>query len=370
MLKSLSFMKSLVALAVLSVVSVSAAAELRGLDQKGSPDLKSAGPMAFGPEGILFIGDPQGAAIFAIDTAEKAPAKTIGPIKVPQIDKKVAALLGASADQILLNDLAVNPRTGTAYLSVSRGRGPDAAAVIVRVDQQGKLSVLELDDVRYAKAPLPNAPDANAKDRRGNSKRQESITDLAFVDGRVVVAGLSNEEFASNLRTIPFPFSEADAGTSVEIFHGSHGQLETHAPVRTFVSYTINDQPQLLAAYTCTPLVKLPLVELKPGKKVRGTTVAELGNHNRPLDIIVYEKGGKEYLLIANNARGIMKIDAAQLGDAEGINSPVKDTAGVGYETVEGLNGVQQLDKLNGEQAMILVQAGPGAVDLECVALP
>lgn len=371
-LLSLSLLRSLSAIALLLVVGASASSAelLRGLDQKGAPDLKSAGPMAFGPDGVLFIGDPQSAAIFAIDTAEKAPAKTIGPIKVAQIDKKVAALLGASADQILINDLAVNPRTGTAYLSVSRGRGPDAAAVIVRVDQQGKLSVLDLDDVRYAKAPLPNAPDANAKDRRGNSKRQESITDLAFVDGRVVVAGLSNEEFASNLRTIPFPFSEADAGTSVEIFHASHGQLETHAPVRTFVSYTINDQPQLLAAYTCTPLVKVPLVELKPGKKVRGTTVAELGNHNRPLDIIVYEKGGKEYLLIANNARGVMKIDAAQLGDAEGINSPVKDTAGVGYETVEGLKGVQQLDKLSGEQALILVQASPESVNLESVALP
>lgn len=369
MTKSTSLLGAMVVVAAMSAAGASAA-ELRGLDQKGKPDLKSAGPMAFGPEGVLFVGDPQGAAIFAIDTAEKAPSTTIGAINVKQIDKKAAALLGASADQILINDLAVNPRTGTAYLSVSRGRGPDAAPVILRVSQQGKLSAMELDDVRYAKAPLPNAPDANAKDQRGNSKRQESITDLAYVDGQVVVAGLSNEEFASNLRTIPFPFSEADAGTSVEIFHGSHGRLETHAPVRTFVSYTINDQPQLLAAYTCTPLVKLPLVELKPGKKVRGTTVAELGNHNRPLDIIVYEKGGKEYLLIANNARGVMKIAAEQLGDAEGINAPVPDKAGVGYETVENLKGVQQLDKLNGEQAIILVQASPGAVDLQSVALP
>ena len=31
----------------------------------------SAGPLAFGPEGVLFIGDPQGAAIFAIDTGDR-----------------------------------------------------------------------------------------------------------------------------------------------------------------------------------------------------------------------------------------------------------------------------------------------------------
>ena len=136
------------------------------------------------------------------------------------------------------------------------------------------------------------------------------------------------------------------------------------------MSYTINDQPHLLAAYTCTPLVKVPLVELKPGKKGRGTTVAELGNHNRPLDIIVYEKGGKDYLLISNSDRGVMKVAAEQLGDAEGITSPVRDKAGVGYETIDSLKGVQQLDKLNDKQALVLIEASPGVINLKTVPLP
>jgi hypothetical protein len=367
MIRHASFLSALVALAAVSIVS--AAESPNGLDQQGQPDLKFAGPMAFGPDGILFVGDPLSAAVFAIDTGDQSAADA-GAINVPAVNQQVAAVLGSSPDQVLINDLAVNPLSGTAYLSASRGRGPDATPVILRVGSDGKVSLLSLDKVRYAKAPLPNAPDASAKDRRGNSQRQESITDVAYVDGRVVVAGLSNEEFSSNLRTIPFPFTATDAGTSVEIFHGSHGQLETHAPVRTFVSYTINDQPHLLAAYTCTPLVKVPLVELKPGKKVRGTTVAELGNHNRPLDIIVYEKGGKDYLLIANNARGVMKVAAEQLGDAEGINSRVPDKAGVGYETVDGLKGVQQLDKLNDKEAIVLIEASPGVLNLQTVPLP
>lgn len=356
-------------LMTLAAISAPAAESIQGLDQQGQPDLKSAGPMAFGPDGILFIGDPASAAVFAIDTGERSGNRG-DPIDRPAINQQIAAVLGCSPEQVLINDLAVNPLSGTAYLSISRGRGPDSLPVILRVGPHVKLSELSLDNVRYAKAPLPNAPDPSKKDRRGNSQRQESITDLEYVNGRVVVAGLSNEEFSSKLRTIPFPFTEADAGTSVEIFHGSHGQLETHAPVRTFVSYTINDQPHLLAAYTCTPLVKVPLVELKPGKKVRGTTVAELGNHNRPLDIIVYEKDGKDYLLIANNARGVMKVAAAQLGDAEGIESRVPDTAGVGYETVEGLKGVQQLDKLGDKQALLLVEASPGVLNLQTVPLP
>lgn len=359
----------LATLLALLAVPLSAAERLNGLDKQGQPDLKFAGPMAFGPDGILFIGDPLSAAVFAVDTGERS-GNTGHAINVQAINQQIAAVLGCSPDQVLVNDLAVNPLSGTAYLSVSRGRGPDAIPVILRVGADGKLSELSLESARYAKVPLPNAPDPNKKDRRGASQRLESITDLEYVNGQLVVAGLSNEEFSSRLRTIPFPFSEADEGTSVEIFHGSHGKLETHAPVRTFVSYTINDQPHLLAAYTCTPLVKLPLVDLKPGKKVRGTTVAELGNHNRPLDIIVYTKDGKEYLLIANNARGVMKIAAAQLGDADGIESPVPDTAGVGYETVDGLKGVQQLDKLNDKQALLLVESSPGVLNLQTVPLP
>lgn len=368
MIRNTAFLSALMALA-LTVSTASSAERLKGLDQQGQPELKFAGPLAFGPDGILFVGDPISAAVFAIDTGDHS-ASGGGPVNVPAVNQQIAAMLGSSADQVLINDLAVNPLSGAAYLSVSRGRGPDALPVILRVGADGKLSVLTLENVRYAKAALPNAPDPNAKDRRGASQRQESITDVAYVDGRVVVAGLSNEEFSSKLRTIPFPFSAADAGTSVEIYHASHGQLETHAPVRTFISYTINDQPHLLAAYTCTPLVKVPLVALKPGSKVRGTTVAELGNHNRPLDIIAYEKGGKDYLLIANNARGVMKIAAEQLGDAEGLNSRVSDKAGVGYETVENLQGVQQLDKLNDRQALLLVETSKDVLALQTVPLP
>ena len=61
---------------------------------------------------------------------------------------------------------------------------------------------------------------------------------MAFIDGRLYVAGLSNEEFASKLRSMPYPFASVDHGTSVEIFHGTHGQFETRSPVYTFVPYS------------------------------------------------------------------------------------------------------------------------------------
>jgi hypothetical protein len=343
----------------LAAGSVAAADVDYGL-KKGTPDLKSAGPLAFGPDGILFIGDPQGAAIFAIDTGDRDSAAA-GKIKVAKIDEQVASVLGTTAKQILINSLAVNPASGAAFLSVARGKGPDAAPVIVRIDREGKPTVLPLEEIRFAKAALPNATER---------QRQEAITQLAYVKGRVFVAGLSNEQFSSTLRSIPFPFTKANKGANVEIYHGSHGRFETNSPVRTFVPFDIAGDTNLLAAYTCTPLVKIPVSELKPGARVKGTTVAELGNRNRPLAMIVYQKDGKDYILMANSSRGLMKISTEGIDKAEPITAHVTDKAGLSYETIAELKGVQHLAKLDKDNALILIRGEGGTLDLDTVALP
>ena len=243
-------LRTVLAVAVLAVLRLGAvtAAETSTLPQQGKVDLKSAGPLAFGPDGVLFIGDPRGAAIFAINTNAPATSRPVEEIHLKAIDQKIAGLLGTTASELIINDLAVQPTTGLVYLSVSRGRGPDAQPSIVRVDGTNKIVELPLDQVAYSKVSLNNAPTEDAKDARGASLRTESITDLAYIDGRVFVAGLSNEEFASKLRSIPFPFREADPGTSVEIYHGAHGKFETRAPVRTFVPFNIEGKPHILAA--------------------------------------------------------------------------------------------------------------------------
>jgi hypothetical protein len=259
-----------------------------------------------------------------------------------------------------VNDLAVNPASGKVYLAVSRGKGPTAAPAIVVLDGTSKIAELKLKDVGFSKAAIPNP----------SGKRAEAITDLAFIDGRVIVAGLSSEEFASNLRSIPFPFSTADAGTSVEIFHGAHGKFETNAPVRTFALFEINKQPHVLAAYTCTPLVRFPVSDLKAGAKVKGTTVAELGNRNRPLDMIVYESGGKRFLLLSNNSRGVMKISTDGIDRAQGIVEKAGEKTGQQYETIAALKGVTELDRLNKGHAVVVTRDGGGPMNLVTIPLP
>ena len=352
--------------------SANAASATSGM-KEGAVTLKSAGPIAFGPEGVLLVADTKSAAIVAIDTGDTKSDKSAKPLKVEGINTKVAALLGTSADQIIINDVAVNPASRNVYMAVSRGRGPDAAPALVRVGHNGQPEVVSLEKVKHMRAELPDAP-ADAATGQGNRQRNprtESITDIAFLEDRVLIAGMSNEEFASTLRAIPYPFRTVANGTSVEIYHGAHGAFETRSPIRTFVPFNVGNEPYLLAAYQCTPLVQFPLKEITPGAKIRGKPIAELGKRNRPLDMIVYQKGGKDYLLIANNSRGVMKVDTAQIEKADKIESKVnEEKKGVGYETIADWKGIDQLDTYDKTHALVLRRGEEGALNLEALPLP
>lgn len=340
--------------------------------KEGAPNIQSISQLAFGPDGILFVADSKAAAVVAIDTGD-TKASPGAPIKVEGINQKLAALLGTSADQIQIGDLAVNPISHKAYLAVLRGRGPTAAPVLVRVDASSQLEVVALDKAKFSRAELADAPMDKmvGEGNRQSNPRMESITDVAYLDDKVIVAGLSNEEFSSTLRTIPFPFKTVEKGASVEIYHGAHGRYETRAPIRTFVPFKVGNEPQLLAAYTCTPLVQLPIKDLTPGAKAKGKTVAELGNMNRPIDMIVYQKDGKDYLLLANSARGLMKISTDKIEETESISAPVTGGGkkGLTYETIESAKGIEQLATFDANNALVIRKTDSGQ-NLEALALP
>ena len=341
----------------------------------GNVQLASAGPLAFGPEGILFVGDSAGGQVVAIDTQDRKSAAGAS-VNVTDIDAKVAAMVGVPTDQIVINDVKVNPLSKNVYLSASRGRGPDAMPLIVRVSaDSNQISVLSLDNIAHSSVRLTDAPTAqNSANARAN-RRMLTITDMAYMNGELMVAGLSNEEWSSALRAIPFPFQQsASEGATIQIWHASHGRYETEAPIRTFVPYTIDGRNYVLAAYTCTPLVKIALSDLQPGAKVRGTTIADLGSGNQPLDMVPYRQNGHDYILINNSSRGVMKLKADELGRYQPIDSPtVVDVAGVPYQTIDALRNVQHLAQLDEHDVLMLSgSSGPshGSLDLRTVALP
>ncbi len=343
-------------LAVAAVLALGTVARAEGGLTKGTPELKSATALSFGPKGVLFVGDSAGATIFAIETGDEKSASD-KPVNVEKIDGKVAAALGVTEKEIKINDVKVNPASGNVYLAVSRGTGAGTPA-IVKVTREGTTEPLTLKDVMFAKVAVPGQDKGKAT----------SFTSMGFLDGRLFVAGLSNEEFASTLWTIPYPFKEVAGGAGIEIFHGAHGKLETKSPIRTCVAYKIGKEDNIMASYTCTPLVKIPVSELKAGAKVKGTTIAELGNRNQPLDMIAYTKDGKDYLLSANSAHGVIKIPTAEFGSAAAITAQT-GIAGPKYEKITALKDVVQLDKFDDARAILLIKTADG-FDLKTVPLP
>ncbi len=363
-----------VALAVLAFgfSSLNAEAKLTSGMATGKAEFQSMGPLAFGPDGILFVADTKAAAIVALSTGDTKAAPAGQSLKVEAVNQKIAGLLGTTADQILIEDLAINPISRNAYLAVSRGRGADATPVLIRVKTDGAPEVFSLDNVKFSRAELPDAPADKmvGQGNRQSNPRRESITDIGYLNGRLFIAGLANEEFSSTLRSIAFPFKTVDNGTQVEIYHGAHGQFETRSPIRTFTTFKIGKEDHLLAAYTCTPLVQFPVSDLKPGAKIMGKTIAELGNRNRPLDMIVYQKDGKSYLLMANSSRGVMKITTENIDKAEAIKARVADKQGLTYETIEGWTGVDHLDRYDADHVAVLRRGEDGSLKLEALALP
>lgn len=343
----------------------------------GKAEIKSAAQLAFGPEGILFVGDSRQAAVFAIATEDTKPMPA-GKIEIRGINEKIAAMLGIAPDQLLINDLKVNPVSHKAYIALSRGRGSDGVPVILTLDSSGKFTEFSLDNVKYSMVSLPDVPDvkpdASVRFPEGMSNanlRVRSISDLNYVDGKVLVSGMSNEDFASDLRSIPFPFkTTADKSTGIRIWHSAHGRYETAAPVDKFIPYTIDNKPYILASYACTPLVKIPVDSLKPGAKVQGTTIAEIGNHNTPLELFSYTKDGHSYIMMAGSTRGVMKLSTDNLGKFGAITPPTTaceesneksrvqgcngDKAGVPYETIADLKGVWQMALLDESHALVL----------------
>lgn len=355
------------------LVAPAGAADHYGLGPS-SIELKSVGPLAFGPDGILFVSDPKRATIHALDTkaqrsATPGDAQGAG-YELADVRASLAALVDGRADKIEVVDLAIDPEAGALFLAVQIGDQPALATVA----PQGEVRLVSLDKVMAASTELDNAPadQVTGEGRRASNKRLESITDLAFAEGNLLVSGLAGDSAVSTVRAIGFPFRESGSASHIEIFHAAHGRNEDYAAIRAFIPIQIDGKPSLLAGFTCTPLVRFSLDSLQKGDKVKGTTVAELGNQNRPLDMIVYERDGKTYLLVTNTARGVMKIDTADVAGQEELTEPVRGggTAGVPFEKIESLTGVVQLAKLGDRHAVILRETADKQLAMSTIELP
>jgi hypothetical protein len=365
-------------LAAWLLVSTASAAELA----TGNPKIQSIESISFGPDGLLLIGDGSGGQVVAVHTGDVKPIQW-SKLEIADIKEQVGGRLGTDAKGFEIRKLTVNPASHRAYLAV---RNLNAKKdLILTVDGQGKIQEYTLDNVKYNRYKLP-----------ADGEKSPKITDITFADGRILLAVQAGQTFASKIYSIDTRQDDAEPyWISTETFHVAHNKWETNAPIRTVIPYYENGKKYLVGAFTCTPIVKYSLDDLKAGSRVKGQSVIELGHGNTPQDMFVYEKNGKSYILMNNFRMAGMqknnpvgpspywtaKVDHGILGESEKINDKaqwrINKKGGKASESITDraaivpeYHGVVMMDRLDADRALVLRTDDKGGFRLAVLPLP
>ncbi len=333
---------------------VAAGLGIGGAGVAQAAEIASVSRIVFGPSDTLFVADWVQSKVHALQLP-KAATDAGKPFNLVDLDTALDRALGTS--EVSIEDIAARPGTDEVYVAATVGANGAAAILCVKAD--GSVRRLDLATMPSSAASLEDAPEASLKFWNGNSGRSYTVTDMKWRDGKLYLAGLSNQSFASSLRIIPYPFGKKGAMASVEMYHTTHDQIETRAPIRAMAFETLDGRPYLIAAYLCTPLVTIPLDELTDAAHVRAKTIAELGDSGIPVNVVPYAAmdfaTGKtaEYVLVANLLRESSSIPLASIAEANrgpGYSKPVPygEIAGVEHMGAT-LDNVLRIDNQDGQ---------------------
>ncbi|MEM8541916.1 MAG: hypothetical protein AAGF25_13255, partial [Pseudomonadota bacterium] len=271
-------------------------------------------------------------AIYAFDLTGGITPEQVMPVNIGDIDVKIADALGVASSALAINDMAVHPITAEIFISVSRIGNFESAPAIMKVNQNAEIELLDLGTLPFQKQALNNFPDQETTFRpRGLGKNPPLVRDIAkgdvklsslaimdmeYYEGELFVSGVAFENFLSTLRRMPYPFTEEQSAANIEMYHISHDQFETRAPIRAMSIQEVDGRPQLVAAYTCSPIVLIDLDEIVDGAKVSARTLMDYGN-GQPLDLISYSLQGQEMLFLTSNSRSPHVIPVSSLNGAQ-----------------------------------------------------
>jgi hypothetical protein len=321
-------------------------------------DISSISRLSAGPGNVLFVADWKAARVHAVTLPDAAQKPAGTAFNILDLEPLLSSQVGGA--KFTIEDMVARPGTAEVYIALSYGAAKTPALVVVTSDRRTRR--INLKSAKSTSIALRDAPTTDYKFWKDTPERSFSVTDMKWRDGELFIAGLSNQEFASTLRRAKYPFDAQQSITSVEIYHTGHNLIETRAPIRAMSFASWGGKPYLIAAYTCTPIVTIPLEDLKDGAHIRGKTIAELGYGNTPADMIAYTKNeqGKtqEFLMLLNFERGASVIPVSQVELASGRPGietlvPFGQLAGLDV-TPAPLAGALRLDNLDDQSFIVL----------------
>jgi hypothetical protein len=337
--------------------------------QAHGAQLKTAAKLAFDDAGTLYIADWKAARVYAVQVppASGAPA---GPFNLQDVQKSIASALKVKEPALRFEDLAVQPGTGIAYVAVTAGGTP----AVVSIDAAGKVRRLPTDRLQSF-AAITDAPSSAETFWRDLPAPALTVTDMKAHGGKLYLAGLSNRNFASALRVFDLPLNGKGSTATVEMYHPVHNQIETRAPIRAMTFATVDGVPSMVAAYTCTPLVLIPLDAIQDGAHIVGKTIGEMGWGSAPVGMVSYKLGDQEMVLLANSSRSadLMSVsDIAQQARLPGLRDPIS-VPNQSYAGVKGamtpMAAVTRFDNLNDKLLLALRRDGASGA-MQLVSIP
>lgn len=288
----------------------------------------SAGTLTFVDADTVVVADWRAGQLHAI-ALPPAAAGMPKAFNLKNVSATIAKALHSTPERLRFADMAVRPGAELAYVTLSvekTGRSAPSPA-LVSVDAAGRVAVVNLATVPHTSVAIANPPAADQRLWRDTPTATYTVTDMVHHDGKLYVAGLSNASFASTLRVFDVPFKGQATATSVEMYHPVHNQLETRAPIRKMVIATLNGEPSLVAAFTCSPLVTIPLKDLKDGAHIAAKTIAEFGWGSAPVGMVMFDGGQGPMVLLTHSHKSADLMSVADIAAASirlGLNTPIK----------------------------------------------
>ena len=291
-------------------------------------DVQSVSRIAFGPADTLFVADWKAGRIYAFTLPPAQPARAQ---LFNLTDAEDTIRKAAGATDFELEDLAMRPQSSEAYIALVSG--PARKPAILMATPDGKMRPLALDRMKSTSVELRDQPDKSLVIWDNIPGRSFTVTDMQWYSGKLYIAGLSNQAFSSTLRILHYPFTDHIDAISVEMYHTIHNQVETRAPIRAMSFTQLGGKPYLLAAYLCTPLVTIPVEDLKPGAHVKAKTIAELGAAGIPVNVLTFQTRDNstqkmvDQLLVVNLYREAATIALSEIEQANqrpGLSQPVQ----------------------------------------------
>ncbi|CAN5197280.1 hypothetical protein BH10PSE4_BH10PSE4_33370 [soil metagenome] len=287
--------------------------------------VKSAGQMTFADPNTLIVADWRAGELHAL-SLPSAHSQSVRPFNLKNVSTPIARALGVSPLALRFEDMAVRPGAELAYLSLTIARpGRLPSPALVSVDSTGHVAVIDLAKVPRTTVKVSDTPSPD-KSLWREPEATLTFTDLVAHGGKLYVAGLSNETFASTLRVFDLPLKRAATVTSIEMYHPVHNQIETRAPIRKMTIVDTDAGPLLVAAFTCTPLAVVPVKDLKDGAHIAAKTIAELGWGSAPVDMVTFDTGQGQVVLLTNSHKSadLMPVaDIAAQAAQPGLTTPI-----------------------------------------------